>query len=57
MAMVYLTTLKMISNIAFYDKFKRRLMPAGDNKYSGVSNAWRRIVAALTGFGKCYYYV
>ena len=45
--MVYLTTLKMISNIAFYDKFKRRLMPAGDNKYSGVSNAWRRIVAAL----------
>mmetsp|Transcript_36515 Transcript_36515/g.36109 ORF Transcript_36515/g.36109 Transcript_36515/m.36109 type:complete len:217 (-) Transcript_36515:174-824(-) len=47
MAMVYLTTSKMIASIGFYDKFKRRLMPAGDNKYSGVNSAWRRVAAAM----------
>ena len=46
--MAYLTMAKMISNVAFYDKFKKRFMPAGDSKYSGFNNLWRRVLVAFT---------
>lgn len=47
MSLIYLTLWKMFTNIGFYDKFKHRLMPAGDSKYTGINNYWRRAVAAL----------
>ncbi len=45
--MVYLTSLKMLTNIGFYDKIKRRMMPAGDDKYRGVNAFWRKATSAL----------
>jgi hypothetical protein len=45
--MVYLTSIKILTNVGFYDKFKYRLMPAGDSKYGGFNKFWRRMVAAL----------
>jgi hypothetical protein len=39
--------MKMLVNVSMYDKFKHRMMPAGDSKYSGFSRFWRRMTAAL----------
>jgi len=41
----------MLINVGLYDKFKQKMMPAGDSKYKGFNQFWRRSAAALCGAG------
>lgn len=47
MSFIYSLTARMFSNIIFYDRFKYKLMPAGDSKYSGFDKFARRFIAAI----------
>ena len=47
MSMIYSITTRMFANIVFYDRFKYKLMPAGDSKYSGFDKFARRTLASL----------
>jgi solute carrier family 25 thiamine pyrophosphate transporter 19 len=47
MPMIYMNTFKMMTNIVFYDRFKRYFMPAGDAKYTGFDYLTRKISSSL----------